>query len=367
MNEEKNKKVCLVSISLGMGGVERSVALQSKLLQQAGFEVHIALLNDEIAYDFSGEVLNLGKLKSKEDTLLKRISRLKRLRHYLKDKAIDVVIDHRSKNHYLREVFYKKFVYRGFKTVYVTHSAFEPMYFTERPAAFGRLCDSNVANVGVSEYIETHLLKAKGLSNTHTIYNSWEPNWGQNQGTLPKELEGKRYFLFYGRIDDSVKDLHFLIESFALSNLADEKIYLVFMGDGPDKKALQRHSEKLGIDKQLVWLPFHSHPQAIVSNAHAVCLTSRFEGFPMVLVESLALGTPVISLDIVSGPSEVIQHEKNGLLVTKRETKAYSNAMVELVKNEKLYRTCQSNARASVDHLRPEQIREQWKNLLQHV
>ncbi len=350
-----------------MGGVERSVALQSELLEEAGFEVHLAVLNDQIAYEYAGRLLNLGKLKSGSDTFLKRIQRLAQLRHYLKENKIDVVIDHRSKNQYLREVFYKKYVYAGFKTVYVTHSAHAPMYLTERPAAFAKLCMGNAANVAVSEYIQEHLLQAHGMPHTHTIYNTWEPEWEDASEKLPEALQNKTYFLYYGRIYDTVKDLKFLVQAFADSQLKEKGVHLVLMGDGPDKESLKSFANSLGIAQHIFWLPFDRNPQAVIKNAHAVCLTSRFEGFPMVLVESLALGTPVVSLDIVSGPSEIVQDLHNGLLVSKRDTKAFANALVELVENEKLYRTCQTNAKTSVASFSSEKIGEQWRNLLQHV
>jgi len=367
LNEEKNKKVCLVPISLGKGGVERSVALQSKLLHDAGYEVHLAILNDAIEYEFQGKLLNLGAYKSGSDSLFKRIKRLQKLKRYLKEQAIDLVIDHRSKNQYLRELFYKKFVYKDIKTIYVTHSAHRPMFLTEQPSAFVKICNSNVANVAVSKYIEQNLLKASGIKNTHTVYNTWEPDWERQLGTLPEVLTGKTYFLFYGRIDDSVKDLRFLLESFALSGLKDRGVYLVLMGEGPDTELLKKIAAELGIHGNILWFPFDRNPQAIISHARAVCLTSRYEGFPMVLVESLALGTPLVSLAIVSGPSEIVKHEHNGLLVSERDAKAFANALIELAENEKLYRTCKANAKSSVASFRPEVIGEQWKNLLQHV
>jgi glycosyltransferase involved in cell wall biosynthesis len=62
-------------------------------------------------------------------------------------------------------------------------------------------------------------------------------------------------------------------------------------------------------------LPFNSNPFDIVQNARFTVLTSHYEGFPMSMVESLALGTPVVAVDCNSGPREIVIDEYNGLLV----------------------------------------------------
>jgi glycosyltransferase involved in cell wall biosynthesis len=56
-------------------------------------------------------------------------------------------------------------------------------------------------------------------------------------------------------------------------------------------------------------LPFNSNPFDIVQNARFTVLTSHYEGFPMSMVESLALGTPVVTVDCNSGPREIVIDE----------------------------------------------------------
>lgn len=359
-----SKKVCLVSISLAKGGAERSVALLTKMLTRNGHEVHLVVLNDEVDYDFSGTLFNLGKFKTSSDSLFKRLLRFRKLRKYLLKEKFDFIIDHRPKNDLRREQFYHKYIYKGIRKIYVVHTSHQSQWFKNHPNGLSELFQRNYATVAVSGYIEKEILQSNGITNTQTIYNTYDPKWQESNERLPENLENKQYILSYGRIDDQVKDYSFLIDAFALSNLWKENILLVIMGEGKDKPALQQKVSQMECKNQVLFLPFNNSPFSIIANSRFVSLTSRYEGFPMVLIESLSLGTPVVSLDILSGPSEVIVHQKNGLLVKEREVKNFASAMKSMFENEQLYQICKSNARESVQDFSMEQIAEQWHNLI---
>ncbi len=364
-SKPENIKVCLVAISLGQGGADRSCALLSELLHDAGFEVFIAILNDHIAFPYSGKLLNLGTLKGESDSYLKRFLRLRKLKQFLKKEGITHIIDHRPKNNYKRELFYKNYVYRGIRSIYVIHSFKMETYFGDDPFQFKSLYEDNFRNVAVSEAIKTRLENELGLHNIEQIYNPFDPVWleeAKEGVVLPK---GK-YILSYGRIDDDVKDFSFLIRSYNESQLWIDGVSLVIMGDGKDTDKLESLIEELSISEHVVLLPFTANPFPFIANAHLVALTSKWEGFPMVLVESLSLGIPVVSLDIKSGPSEIIQHHRNGLLVSERKTAVFAAALDELVENATLYSQCRDNARESVSKFSKAAVAKAWIKLLTH-
>ena len=199
--QSTDKKICLVSISLAKGGAERACAMQSEYLSALGYEVHLVLLNHAIDYSYKGTLLNLGERKNGKDHLLKRMARMRRLRRYLHEHRFDWIIDHRSRGQFARERFYNRYVYRGFRTIYVTHSSNAHQYVTERPAAFARLCGSQAIQVAVSEGIRKKVLEQNGFKNTHTIYNAYDPVWESTADALPKALKGKQ-FIFEVAMDD---------------------------------------------------------------------------------------------------------------------------------------------------------------------
>lgn len=355
----------MVSISLGKGGAERACALLSRMLDNQRYEVHIAILTDEVDYPYSVKLFNLGKMKGPKDTLLKRFTRLFKLRQYLKKNQFDLVIDNRPKNLYLREVFYDKFIYSKIPRIYIVHSSNRKNYLTERPKKMTKIYNKNPFNVAVSKYIREEILEKAGIKNSRVIHNTFDPKWRESPIELPAALKGKTYLLWYGRIDNKVKDLGFLLDSYQESGLWENGIQLIIMGDGKDLSYTKQIAERLPCKKEVVFLAFTENPFPIISSARAVVLTSKYEGFPMVLVESLSLGTPVVSLDIKSGPSEIIDHRKNGLLVSGREVTALGSAMREICRNENLYHTCKQNAMTSVERFSMENIGRKWDELLQ--
>ena len=358
-------KVCLVATSLGRGGAERSCAMLSNMLDSLGYEVHTVILQDRVDQEFSGTLFNLGKGKKEKDSFGDRLYRSYKLKRYLKAHDIDFIIDHRPKNNSKRELFYDQYVYKGIRRIYVVHSSNKLSYFSENEERMVSIYSKNYATVAVSKYIETELLNASGINNTSTIYNAFDKAWNEEGGSVPEALQNKKYLLWYGRVVNEIKDLDFLYESFQESEVWKQGISLVIMGDGPDKDYLEDLAVLHPSRDHVIFLPHIPNPFPIISNAIATLLTSKYEGFPMVLVESLSTGTPVVSLDITSGPSEIIIDGENGLLVPERSLPLFAEAIRKIVEDESLYERLAFNAKSSIENFSMEVIAGQWKKLLE--
>jgi len=117
----------------------------------------------------------------------------------------------------------------------------------------------------------------------------------------------RRYVLFVGRLDDSVKRVSALIRSFAGLAPVHPDVDLLVAGEGPDGQGLRRLAAELapGRVRFLGWITGAETLAALYNSAECLVLPSRSEGFPTVVGEAMACGTPVLASS-VGGVGELV-------------------------------------------------------------
>ena len=123
------------------------------------------------------------------------------------------------------------------------------------------------------------------------------------------------------------KNHDLLLQSFA--RLSSPAARLVLLGQGPLEGELRNRASELGIADRVSFAGFRSDPTPFYRSADLFVLSSDYEGFGNVIVEALACGTPVVSTDCPSGPSEILLDGEFGTVVPVGDAEALSRAMAE--------------------------------------
>lgn len=366
MVKPNKKKVCIVASSLSKGGAERSSANLSKMLFKLGYDVHIATVLSGVDYEYCGELLNLGEYKDANNTFFGRIKRLMIFKRYISKHNFDLIIDNRSRIQAYREFVISKLIYRK-PTVYVIHNFNEAKAFTK----FKRLNTwlyRNEVMTAVSKAIALKFKEKFDLKCISTIYNGFDFEKIQSLSNEDVELDFlEEFIIFFGRIDDEHKNLKLLLDAFKISNLNKSNIKLLILGDGPDLITIKAYTKQLKLEEDVVFKGFVKNPYAYVKKAKFTTLTSRFEGFPMIIPESLCLGVPVVSVDCESGPNEVIKNAFNGILVENYNPTKLAEAFNTMISDDEFYTSCVSNTVSSVQQFSTENVMKSWDELIKEV
>ncbi len=359
MKKTVKLKIALVGDSLSNGGAEQVQARLSLFFSQRGIEVHHILITDQISYDYAGHLLNLGLKKNRSNGLFNKLNRFYILKQYLKKNRFDYIIDFRCKHKKTQEWILAQFIFS--KGYIPTIHSYNTEWYALSNSLLSKLIYKNTHKiVAVSRGIEKKVTQIHPFPNLTLIHNPIDLELIATKSTAKHPFSTQQYIVAMGRMDTAVKQFDLLINAYLQSKLPQLDIDLVLIGDGTLKVDLQRTANQSDQAKKIIFTGTLQNPFPILSSAIYTVLTSKNEGFPNVLLESLACGTPVISFDCPSGPNEIIQHRVNGLLVSDQNFESLIEHLDEFVTNTELYATCKANAKRSVEAYDIAQIGEQW-------
>ena len=350
------KKIMLIVPSLARGGVERVVSILSKELSRY-FEIYVVIYHNPIEYEIEGKLMNLetptGNLWRKVKNIFYRVVKLKRL---IRKISPDFIVSFMGN---LQPIL-------TFEPVIVSihnNPDFFPLYRKFLLKTIYKL--PNVKKIiTVSTGIEIKLNNNFNLKNTKTIYNPL------NLDYITKELLALKpfkfdYILAVGRLNRQ-KGFDNLIKAFAKSALKNT-VKLVILGEGKERKNLEELIAELNLKNQVLLFGKVDNPFIYMKYARFFISSSRYEGFPVVLLEALACEIPVITTNCETGTSEIIENEKNGLLVPVEDENALKVAMEKLFYDRELYKKIKTNTRKSVERFDVKNIVKEWLKLFEEI
>jgi glycosyltransferase involved in cell wall biosynthesis len=177
----------------------------------------------------------------------------------------------------------------------------------------------------------------------------------ENFRVVPHPMTGVRQVPFEQRDPDLVvmlarldpqKRLADAVKAFALVVRAVPSARLEIYGRGEEQAELQRQIDALGLGGSVTLAGYTTDSSAVLERAALSLLTSRFEGYPLALLETLAHGCPVVSYDVRYGPREIIADGVNGYLVEPGDHEALARRVVEVLGDQDLRRRLSEHAGA---------------------
>jgi glycosyltransferase involved in cell wall biosynthesis len=209
---------------------------------------------------------------------------------------------------------------------------------TDRVIAVSRAVKVSLIEIGVPAW----LIK--------TVYNGINiPNIFENCGKLRMELNTPEGVPLLGMIARLVpeKGHEYAIKAMPeiLRRFPDARLVLV--GDGPSRTYLEDLCERVGVKERVIFLGFRKDVEKIAIDFDVILMPSLSEGLPLALLESMALGKPVVASE-VGGIPEVIKDGINGVLVPPGDAGALAEKVVGLLISDKLRENLGKNARQTI-------------------
>lgn len=328
------KRIAIAIDSLAGGGAEKVMLTLAASLIELGHEPHLILLQDFCSHAVDKAIPVHACFSQQEknlDSFWKLGKSAERLKSFIRDVEakvgkFDLFLSNLDKTNLLMSKTNVSPLY------FVVHNSIEEELSRQRklgPFAYWDMLKAKKALnkqnlITVSNGIANEIKSAGRIkpASIQTIYNPFELERIREQAQVPAEgIPEGDYLVHVGRFARQKRhDILFQ----ALSQMK-HKLPLVLLCN--NKKKALKVAKKYGVEQRIIVPGFQKNPYPWIKNAKLMALSSDYEGLPTVLIESLAVGTPVVSTNCDHGPSEILSHELAEYLVPRRSPKLLAEKM----------------------------------------
>ncbi len=351
----------------GAGGLERVLSIKaSYLADHLGYEVHILTLNETAApfYNFSSKI-NFHNVVAVGSPIKYTTSYLHGIKRVIKAISPDVisVCDDGLKAFFLPKLLGKPcpMIYERHVSKLISVSQRNQSGIKKHLVNFQfKLMDFLGNSFDKFVVLTTGNLKEWQLKNLHVISNplSFYPSESSTLENKKVIAVGKQsYQKGYDRLLEAWQKV---LERHPDWHL---EIYGTLASDGK----LSEQAKQLGVDQNVHFFAPEKNIQSKYLDASIYVMSSRYEGFGMVLIEAMACGVPCVSFDCPHGPADIISDKKDGILVPNNDIPALAQALFTLIEEDQLRQTMGKNAKENVKRYLPEGILQQWDQLFKSV
>jgi len=329
-------RILHVTFDMGIGGTEQVIRQLVSNMRPEHFENHIVCIQGtigEIGQQLlsQGTIIHVLKREPGLDTKL-----IRNIRKLVRTYQIDVVHCHQ----------YTPWFYgllgsggMGVKVVFTEHGRFHPDHYRYKAAFVNPLLAMFTADiVAISLATRNALSKYEfiPLRKIGLVYNGIEP-----VRVLPFETDAAREELgipadafVVGTVArlNPVKNQKMMLRAFRKFQRECGSAWLLMVGDGPDRSALEEYAQELGVRANVCFTGFRTDAARYLSLMDVFLLSSHTEGTSMTLLESMSLGIPAVATR-VGGNQEIIEDEVTGFLTAPDDEHEFAAKVISLYRD----------------------------------
>jgi glycosyltransferase involved in cell wall biosynthesis len=354
-------KIVFVQAGLGAGGAEKIVNLLASHYASKGHEVSVLALSGvpgDSFFDYDPAITIETFLQNGERNsgLAARLANIRWLRKRFHETKPDLVVSFLT-----RVNLFASIAARSCGIPIVVSERNNPgIQHGKRPWRFanritGLLADRMVMQTRQAAEFLTPLARRKAVV---------IPNPCTNRGSAGIPAQDPPAFVATGRLDRQ-KGFDLLLQAFVAVAQQVPDATLTIFGEGPEQQELSSLIDRLGLTGRARLSGRTRRPGDWINHGNLFVLSSRFEGFPNVLVEAMAAGMAVVAFDCAWGPAELVTHSETGMLVEVENVDQLARAMTELASDPDLRARISAAAPHAVDHLSLPRILAQWDQVIE--
>ena len=375
----ENKKVAILALHMGYGGVENAIATQASMLSKKYNVEIISLYKQEYKIPFKLDnkvkvtyLLNIVSNRQEFIDNLKHFHIIKTLKEGFK--SIYILLNKNSK-------IVKYLINSDAKIILSTRYEFSKLL-----NKYGREGTIKISEQHVYDISEKYIAKLNKLKNIDYLMPVSKNLLDEYKGKVnikmqyiplalnyyPKDNElsqvNNKNLIAIGRLD-KIKGFADLIT--IITNLVskDPEIKLNIFGDGPEKENLQELIKQSGLEKNIKLWGFKKYTfiKDYLKSSSLYLMTSFEESFGLVVIEAMSYGIPCIAFDSAKGVLDVI-NEENGYLISNRDIELYTKTILEYFElSSKEKKKISASARLTATKYNFDNVQKEWLNFINNI
>ena len=376
-------KILVLHGHLSMGGEERVLLNVLRNLVELNYDVDLLItwnhkennlfeneIPKKVNYEFLFDSYNgKNKLIKEIYRIRAKITYLKKIEKKIKNEKYDIVIDY-SSNLLKYDNFDIKipvFAWIHFSLTFGEKLTLEKIKkYKKQYKKYSKIFA--ITRVMKEEFINNVGIDEKKVE---LVYNPIDLKLIEKKAeNVEKKYENylkQDYFLQVSRLTQQKQPEH-LVDIYYKLKQAGIKEKLYFIGDGEKKEIIKQKIKEYNLENDIILLGQIENPYPFFKNAKLFVHTAKYEGLPTVLLESLALGTPVVSYDCPTGPRDILgKNSEYGELISLNDKDMFVEKVLELMNSKEKYEKYKKLSLIRANDFSMENNKVKLKELIENI